>query len=221
MTSHFLDRIIVTTLFLLLPLIPSILVYKIFPTDKISTSGKLLGFTINAGGGFAGYLICCLFLFQFMLKDFNAQIKEESAYRNDHPSLLSQHVLSYNTWEAQYTPKQGPYFTWRSNMNFKKDSLGNIFLYGVTSRKNNKDKEIQIMEWKSEPFRIADLTEDFEIDGSMKWLPGQLQFDSGMYWEIDKIRKGKIKFKSDYFLRGEFISEDDPQNIWGIWLSRH
>lgn len=47
-------------LYLLLPMIPSVIIYKIFPDTKIAVSGPLQGLTIKATGAFAAYLICCL-----------------------------------------------------------------------------------------------------------------------------------------------------------------
>lgn len=43
-------------LYFLVPLIPSILIYKIFPNTSVSTSGSLANFKINSSGAFAAYL---------------------------------------------------------------------------------------------------------------------------------------------------------------------
>lgn len=220
MISHFLDRIIVAVLFLLLPLVPSILVYKISPKDKISTKGRLFGFTINATGAFASYLICCLFLFYFVIKDFNAQIKEETTYKNDLPSLISQKVLSGNSWEAKYTPESEPNKATKFKVEFAEDGSGNICLIGITTRKNVQNENVEINEWKSKPFKMTDLNREFELEVTMKWLQGQLQFDTLMKYEIDKPINGKLLFKSDYLLRGIFVEDNKPSNKWGVWLSR-
>lgn len=42
--------------YFLVPLIPSILIYKIFPDTSVSTSGSLANFKINSSGAFAAYL---------------------------------------------------------------------------------------------------------------------------------------------------------------------
>jgi len=47
-------------LYFLLPLIPSILIYKIFPDTSVSTSGSLANFKINSSGAFAAYLATLL-----------------------------------------------------------------------------------------------------------------------------------------------------------------
>ena len=47
-------------LWVLLPLIPAVLIYRLFPDTPIGISGILQGLKINAGGAFAGYLIVLL-----------------------------------------------------------------------------------------------------------------------------------------------------------------
>ncbi len=44
-------------LWVLLPLVPSILLFKIFPNTSITTSGPLAGLTVRASGAFGGYLV--------------------------------------------------------------------------------------------------------------------------------------------------------------------
>jgi hypothetical protein len=44
-------------LWVLLPLIPSILIFLIFPGTTVSTEGPLAGLSVRASGAFAGYLI--------------------------------------------------------------------------------------------------------------------------------------------------------------------
>lgn len=46
--------------FFLVPLIPSILIYKIFPNTSVSTRGQLANFKINTSGAFAAYLATVL-----------------------------------------------------------------------------------------------------------------------------------------------------------------
>lgn len=41
----------------LLPLIPAILIYKLFPSSTVAVNGPFAGLTVKAGGAFAGYLI--------------------------------------------------------------------------------------------------------------------------------------------------------------------
>ena len=44
----------------MVPLIPAILIYKIFPKTAVSTSGSLANFKINSSGAFAAYLATVL-----------------------------------------------------------------------------------------------------------------------------------------------------------------
>jgi len=50
----------IVMLWVLLPLIPAVLIYRLFPDTPIGISGILQGLKINAGGAFAGYLIVLL-----------------------------------------------------------------------------------------------------------------------------------------------------------------
>jgi hypothetical protein len=45
---------------LLAPLIPAVLIFKLFPDSKISLSGPLQGLSVKSGGAFAAYLITFL-----------------------------------------------------------------------------------------------------------------------------------------------------------------
>lgn len=46
--------------YFLVPLVPSILIYKIFPDSSVSTSGSFANFKINSSGAFAAYLATVL-----------------------------------------------------------------------------------------------------------------------------------------------------------------
>ncbi len=61
--------IIVTGLYVawvLVPLIPSILVYRMFPDTKVSAAGPLSNLNINTSGAFAAYLIVLLVTIPFI-----------------------------------------------------------------------------------------------------------------------------------------------------------
>ena len=47
----------IVTLWVLLPLIPAVLIYWLFPGNAVAISGPLAGLTVKASGAFAGYLI--------------------------------------------------------------------------------------------------------------------------------------------------------------------
>ena len=52
--------IILYLLYVLIPLMPSILIYKLFPKTRVSLSGPLKGLTMKATGAFAAYVIILL-----------------------------------------------------------------------------------------------------------------------------------------------------------------
>ena len=47
-------------LYVLLPLVPAVLIYSIFPNTKVGISGPLGGLSMKAGGAFAAYVITVL-----------------------------------------------------------------------------------------------------------------------------------------------------------------
>ena len=44
-------------MWVLLPLVPAILTFKLFPKNELVVTGPFAGFTVNAGGAFAAYLL--------------------------------------------------------------------------------------------------------------------------------------------------------------------
>ena len=44
-------------IYVLLPMVPAMVIYKLFPDTKISTSGTLSGWKVKTTGAFAGYII--------------------------------------------------------------------------------------------------------------------------------------------------------------------
>ena len=50
----------ILVLWVLLPLVPAIIIYKRFPTTPVAVKGLLAGFTVNMGGAFAAYFIVLL-----------------------------------------------------------------------------------------------------------------------------------------------------------------
>jgi hypothetical protein len=55
-------------LYVLLPLIPAILIYRLFPDTKVAVSGPLAGLTLKASGAFAAYVVVVV-LGVFLVKD--------------------------------------------------------------------------------------------------------------------------------------------------------
>jgi len=224
MGSHFLEYMIISALFLLLPLIPAILIYKTFPKDRISIKGVLHAFTINASGGFAAYLICCIFLYFFVLQGYIQYLKDENFVSNDQPSFISSQVLLNNSWSAEYVSldKREPEYAWRSKIRFVLDSSNYIVLTGITYRRDSKGEDVPIIEWKSEPFTMSYFTKNFEIRTNRRWLDGEIQFDPSIAWEVkqNKWEKGNLSFKSDYLFRGSFKPDEHPSTESGLWLNR-
>jgi hypothetical protein len=48
----------------LVPLVPAVLIYKLFPSTTVTVNGIFAGLTINASGAFAGYLIVFIGTYQ-------------------------------------------------------------------------------------------------------------------------------------------------------------
>jgi len=62
-------------LYFLIPLIPSILIYKIFPETKVAASGSFSGLKVNSSGAFAAYLVTLVVSIN-ALSDVQARILE-------------------------------------------------------------------------------------------------------------------------------------------------
>lgn len=54
------ESILLLALWVLLPLVPSTIIYKVFPDTQVAASGPLAALTIRASGAFAAYLIILL-----------------------------------------------------------------------------------------------------------------------------------------------------------------
>jgi hypothetical protein len=70
-------------IYVLVPLIPAILIYKIFPETKVGTEGLLGQLKINATGAFAAYLIVIVvgyFIIQNIQRLINASSVDNSAW---------------------------------------------------------------------------------------------------------------------------------------------
>jgi hypothetical protein len=62
MLQNYLEAGFPYILWVFLPLVPSILIFLIFPNNPVSISGPLKGLAVNAGGAFAAYLILFILL---------------------------------------------------------------------------------------------------------------------------------------------------------------
>ena len=60
--------LLLVTLYLLLPLVPSLVIYKRFPNTSVRVSGPLSKLKVNASGAFAAYMVVVLLGFGMMKK---------------------------------------------------------------------------------------------------------------------------------------------------------
>jgi hypothetical protein len=58
-----LDLFCLLVCWILLPLVPAVLIYTLFPNTPVAASGPLAGLTIKTGGAFAAYLIIVVVVF--------------------------------------------------------------------------------------------------------------------------------------------------------------
>jgi hypothetical protein len=61
----------VLVVWFVLPLIPAILLYKLFPDQKLTAAGVLANFKVNAAGAFAGYLVLFAAMVPFVNETYN------------------------------------------------------------------------------------------------------------------------------------------------------
>lgn len=66
-------------LYVLLPLIPALLIFKLFPDTKVTVAGPLQNLTINATGAFAAYVVTVALGF-FIVQDVVTQINSSRHY---------------------------------------------------------------------------------------------------------------------------------------------
>lgn len=54
-----------------IPLVPAVIIYRLFPDTKVGLSGPLQGLTVNAGGAFAAYIITLIVVFPLINKMYD------------------------------------------------------------------------------------------------------------------------------------------------------
>ena len=64
-------------LYVLLPIIPAAVLFRLFPDTKVAVSGPLQNLTLNSTGAFGGYVVTA-FLSFFVVQDVRAQINDLS-----------------------------------------------------------------------------------------------------------------------------------------------
>jgi len=94
-------------LYILLPLIPSVLIYKIFPDTKLTLSGPFQGLKLNATGAFAGYIVCCLIGYNIISRAMNAIDAKQTWIFNADVKLVKQDsVTRLKDQETEFYLKQ-------------------------------------------------------------------------------------------------------------------
>jgi hypothetical protein len=76
---------------ILVPIIPAVLIYKLFPDDKIKAEGVIGQLKINATGAFAGYIIV-LVIGRFMIPQIYSLIENSSVEENS-PWIVKSKVV--------------------------------------------------------------------------------------------------------------------------------
>lgn len=89
--------LLVYVVYILLPLIPSIIIYKLFPDTSVGTSGVLGNLKINATGAFAAYIITVIlgnWMIEFSKESIKYQnkisweVSAEFEFKDEHGSLI-------------------------------------------------------------------------------------------------------------------------------------
>jgi len=78
MNKFIIYSFIMYSLWVLVPIIPAVLIYKMFPKAKVSLTGVLSNFKINATGAFAGYLIVLIFTAVYWVGYFQTLIQKSA-----------------------------------------------------------------------------------------------------------------------------------------------
>jgi len=85
-------------IYVLLPMVPAMVIYKLFPDTKISTSGTLSGWKVKTTGAFAGYIITVV-LGYFLIQNTHqliAQINNPYWEISAKVQLLNEDGTEYN-----------------------------------------------------------------------------------------------------------------------------
>jgi hypothetical protein len=91
-------------LYVLLPLVPAVLIFRMFPETKVTVSGPLQNLTLNATGAFAAYVVTVALGF-FLVKDVVAEIESTRHYvvTGVITNLGNNQFIHSNQLCAQYT----------------------------------------------------------------------------------------------------------------------
>jgi hypothetical protein len=91
-------------LYVLLPLIPALLIFKLFPDTKVTVSGPLQNLTLNATGAFAGYVVTVALGF-FLVRNVASQIEWTRHYPVEGiiADLSKNQVINSDRFFSRYT----------------------------------------------------------------------------------------------------------------------
>ena len=78
-------------LYVLLPLIPAILIFRLFPETKVAVAGPLQNLTLNATGAFAAYVVTVALGF-VLVQSVEAQIISTRRYAVEGIKIGRAHV---------------------------------------------------------------------------------------------------------------------------------
>lgn len=91
-------------LYVVLPLVPAILIFRLFPETKVTVSGPLQNLTVNATGAFAAYVVTVALGF-FLVKNVEAQIAFTRHYAVEGVivDLDQNQILNSDQFYSRYT----------------------------------------------------------------------------------------------------------------------
>ena len=98
------------TIYILLPLIPAIIIFRLFPNTTVAVSGPLQNFTINATGAFAAYVVTIL-LGVFLFRNAETAINYTRKYPVEGLIVglkATQAVDSYRFYSHSYSNSNDP-----------------------------------------------------------------------------------------------------------------
>lgn len=90
--------------YVLLPLVPAILIFKLFPDTKVTVAGPLQNLTVNATGAFAAYVVTVAIGF-FLVKNVEDQIQWTRSYAVEGviADLAENQAINSDQFYSRYT----------------------------------------------------------------------------------------------------------------------
>lgn len=149
-----------------IPLVPAVVIYRLFPDTKVGLSGPLQGLTVKAGGAFAAYIITLIVVFPFINKMYDTVGGFAKPYWT-----ITAPIILYDVDGKQIKPPQG----------IPIEVLFVPKIHNVTSNmvtvkipgydpKENTTLTIQIEDFGSKDINLGELHDEDNIDGYEKIL---------------------------------------------------